>query len=512
MTKIFYLFLLLMGLLHADGCATKRFSLNAYQNHGASLTLMDLLRDVTQTCNISVVFEDKRARDRLSQPLDMVNIHDYTLPELLTFIFDQHNLFYDYNPQTALLKVSYYNTMSYNVDYINLETMTTTSSKSISVGSGGGAMGMNGAGGTGGGISGGMAGGIGGGISGGMAGGIGGGMGGGSNNDMTTVTATSSFTFWDELQNHIQEILKIDEDYNETYNKTLINRDATSITVSGTKRQLNEIEEYLAALKKRMHSQVMIEAQLIELTYNDYLSLGVNWSQFSLGLNSNFKSNHNNANSAETVYSFGMNFNSTGLIDFLKKYGTVEVLSNPKVLTLSNQPAVINVGQQLSYLYENGAIASANTQTAATTTKTLGSVFVGLTLNIVPEVTEDGYIIMRINPVTSELLTDSELSTSTTSTTNENRVMPPDTRVKQMTSIVKVKDSQKVLIGGLIEKKNFRNDTKVPLLGDIPGLGWLFHNKTDVTRKSELFILLTPRLIKGDVFPTIDDSVMKRFD
>jgi len=506
MTKIFYLFLLLAGLLHADGCATKRFSLNAYQNHGASLTLMDLLRDVTQTCNISVVFEDKRARDRLSQPLDMVNIHDYTLPELLTFIFDQHNLFYDYNPQTALLKVSYYNTMSYNVDYINLETLTTSSSKSISVGSGGGATGTNGTTGVNGTA----------GTVGTTATGTNGNNtavgGGGSNSDMTTVTATSTFTFWDQLQNHIQEILKIDEDYNEAYNKTLINRDATSITVSGTKRQLHEIEQYLAALKKRMHSQVMIEAHLIELTYNDYSSLGVNWSQFSLGLNGNFASDSNNKGNPNTLYSFGMNFNSTGLIDFLKKYGEVEVLSNPKVLTLSNQPAVINVGQQLSYLYENGAIASANTQTAATTTKTLGSVFVGLTLNIVPEVTEDGYIIMRINPVTSELLTDSELSSSTTTTTNANRVMPPDTRVKQMTSIVKVKDSQKVLIGGLIEKKNFRNDTKVPLLGDIPGVGWLFHNKTDVTRKSELFILLTPHLIKGDEFPSIDDSVLKRFN
>jgi general secretion pathway protein D len=505
MTKIVYLFLLLMGLLHADGCATKRFSLNAYQNHGASLTLMDLLRDVTQTCNISVVFEDKRARDRLSQPLDMVNIHDYTLPELLTFIFDEHNLFYDYNPQTALLKVSYYNTRTYNVDYINIDELTTTSTKSISVGSGGasGATGTAGATGTTGTTTTGTAG---------TTGGSTGTSGGGSNSDLTTVTATSTFTFWNQLQNHIQEILRIDEDYSEAYNKTLINRDATSITVSGTKRQLHEVEQYIAALKKRMHSQVMIEAHLIELTYNDYTSIGVNWSEFSLALNGSYSNSFNNTGTANPLYSFGVQFNPKGLIDFLKKYGEVEVLSNPKVLTLSNQPAVINVGQQLSYLYENGTISSANTQTAATTTKTLGSVFVGLTLNIVPEVTDDGYIIMRINPVTSELSTDSELSTSTTPTTNANRVMPPDTRVKQMTSIVKVKDSQKVLIGGLIEKKNFRNDTKVPLLGDIPGLGWLFHNKTDVTRKSELFILLTPRLIKADIFPTIDDSILKRFD
>lgn len=504
MKKTLLLFLLMVGLVHADGCTAKRFSLNAYQNHGASLTLMDLLRDVTQTCNISVVFEDKRSRDRLSQPLDMVNIHDYTLPELLTFIFDEHNLFYDYNPQKSLLKVSYYNTVNYNVDYINISELTTSSVKSISAGStGSSASGTTGTSGTNTATN----------TNSGTAAGTGGSSTGSSNSDMTTVTAMSKFTFWDQLQEHIQEILRIDEEYSEAYNKTLINRDATSITVSGTKRQLSEVEHYIAALKKRMQAQVMIEAHLIELTYNDYSSIGVNWSEFSLALNGSYSNSLNNIGSPNPLYSFGVNFNPKGLVDFLKKYGEVEVLSNPKILTLSNQPAVINVGQQLSYLYENGAIASTNIQVAATTTKTLGSVFVGLTLNIVPEVSEDGYIIMRINPVTSELLTDSELSsTSTATTTNANRVMPPDTRVKQMTSIVKVKDAQKVLIGGLIEKKNFRNDTKVPLLGDIPGLGWLFHNKTDVTRKSELFILLTPTLVKGDVFPSIDDSLLKRFD
>lgn len=500
MKKIILPFLLILGVLHANECTSKRFSLNAYQSHGSSLTLMDLLRDVTQTCNISVVFEDKRARDRLSQPLDLVNIQDYTLPELLTFIFDQHNLFYEYNPQTAMLKVSYYNTVTYNVDYINSELKTETV-KSISIGSGSSTSSVSGSSQTATNATNGAS-----------AGNSAISASSGSNSDLTTVTASSTFTFWNELQNHIQEILRIDEDYNEAYNKTLINRDATSITVSGTKRQLHEVEQYIAALKKRMHAQVMIEAHLIELTYNDYSSIGVNWSEFSLTLTGNYSNGFNNIGAINPVYSFGAQFNPKGLIDFLKKYGEVEVLSNPKVLTLSNQPAVINVGQQLSYLYENGTIASANTQTAATTTKTLGSVFVGLTLNIVPEVTEDGYIIMRINPVTSELLTDSEISSSSTQQTNADRIMPPDTRVKQMTSIVKVKDAQKVLIGGLIEKKNFRNDTKVPLLGDIPGLGWLFHNKTDVTRKTELFILLTPTLIKADVFPSINDSILKRFD
>ena len=479
------LFLLLLGVLHADSCTTKRFSLNAYQNHGSSLTLMDLLSDVAQTCHISVVLEDKRTRERLAQPLDMVNLNDYTLPELFSFIFDEHNLFYDYNPKTSLLKVSYYNTLNLNVDYINMDELTTQSVKSINVGVGSSSTTSTSSSTT-------------------LNTGTGSSS---SNNDSTTVTATSTFTFWDQLQDHIQQILKVDEEYSETYNKTLINRDATIVTVSGTKRQLANVENYLGALKKRMHQQVMIEAHLIELTYNDSSSIGVNWSNFSLALNGSYANSYNNIGTDHPLYSFGVNFNPSGLIDFLKQYGDVEVLSNPKVLTLSNQSAVINIGKQLSYLYQNGSIIG-TTSTPTTITNTLGSVFVGLTLNIIPEVSEDGYIIMRINPVSSELITDSELSSSS-SQTQSNRVMPPDTRVKQMTSIVKVKDAQKVLIGGLIEKKNYRNETKIPLVGDIPLLGRLFHNTTDTVRKSELFILITPTLVKQELSAS-DDALLKR--
>lgn len=507
MKKIILLFVLLLPFLHAEMCENKRFSLSAYQNRGGALTLMDLVRDVAQTCNISVVFEDKRSKERLSQPLDMVNIQDYSVPELFTFIFDEHNLFHTYDPVKGVVRVSYTNTVNFNVDYINMSELVTESTKSITVGpsTNTGANSTNT--GTRGSTSSATSSGTGSSSSSG---------GSGANSDYTNVRAKSTFTFWDQLQNHIQQILQVDEEYNEALNKTLVNRDAAVVTVTGTKRQIDAVKQYLAKLESRMHSQVMLEAHLIELTYNDYSSIGVNWSEFSLALTGSYSNAYTNViGTSNPIYKFGVDFNPAGLINFLKTYGDVEVLSNPKILTLSNQPAVINVGQQLSYLYQNGSIASSNTQTAATTTNTLGSVFVGLTLNIIPEVTEDGYIIMRINPITSELLNESELNSntsSTSSTTQTQRTMPPDTRVKQMTSIVKVKDAQKVLIGGLIEKKISKDNTKVPVIGDVPLFGRLFNNDTDTVRKSELFILITPTLIKQDAFPSIDDAILKRFN
>ncbi|MFA5216467.1 type II secretion system protein GspD [Sulfuricurvum sp.] len=510
MKKILLLLVFLLTFSQAHECDNKRFSLSAYQNKGSALSLMDLLRDVAQTCNISVVFEDHRAKERLSQPLDMVNISDYTVPELFAFIFDDHNLFYTYDEAKGVIRVSYTKTVNFNVDYINMRELTTTSSKSITVGPGSSGSSMGGG-------VGGMPGGSPmGGLPSAMPGGVGssgtGMQGSGSNTDYTNVKAISTFTFWDQLHDHIQQILEVDDEYNAALNKTLVSRDATVVTVSGTKRQIDSVKGYLNKLETRMHSQVMIEAYLIELTYNDFNTTGVNWSNFSLSLAGNYANSYNNMGIAHPAYTFGVNFDPMGLIDFLNRYGHVEVLSNPKVLTLSNQPAVINVGKQLSYLYTNGTIAAANSLSLATTTNTLGSVFVGLTLNIIPEVTEDGYIVMRINPVSSELLGE-DVNASNFDGSNvisADRTMPPDTRIKQMTSIVKVKDSQKVLIGGLIEKKTSHKDSKVPILGDIPYFGRLFHGSTVSTQKSELFILITPTLIKKDIFPSIDDAIINR--
>lgn len=508
MKKIIVFLLLTLSFLRADECDTKRFTLNAHQSQNSGLTLLDLLRDVTQTCHISVVFDDNQAKKELSKPLDMINIADYKVDELFAFIFDDHNLFYTYDKEKKVVRVAYTKTVNFNVDYINMNLLSTTSSKSITVGAGESTSGTTGTAGTTG--------------TSGATGTTGatGSTGGGSNSDFTNIRAVSTFTFWDQLRNHVEQILQAGDEHNGTLNQTLVNRDAAVVSVTGTTRQINAVKIYLDKLESRMHSQVMIDAYLIELTYNDYSSMGVNWSKFDLALNGSYSNYSNSLNNlaplgqSGPVYSFGVNFDPTGLINFLKTYGDVEVLSNPKVLTLSNQPAVINVGQQLNYLYASGALTTTTTGAPSSSTiTTLGSIFVGLTLNIIPEVTDDGYIVMRINPVTSELINASDIGTSSSATTaTTNRTMPPDTRVKQMTSIVKVKDKQKVLIGGLIEKTTTKNDTKIPLIGDLPLVGRLFHNTENIVKKSELFILITPTLIKKDIFPTIDDAYMKKLN
>jgi general secretion pathway protein D len=195
-----------------------------------------------------------------------------------------------------------------------------------------------------------------------------------------------------------------------------------------------------------------------------------------------------------------------GLINFLNRYGDVNTLSTPKILTLNNQPAVINVGNQINYRYESGSVSATNVGSATTNTYVMSSVFIGLTLNIVPEITEDGYIILRINPVVSEQLDQDEgLDLAKESTNTDGvRTMPPDIKIKQLSSIVKAKDGARVVIGGLVSTRKFQENSAVPLLGAIPLIGGLFKHTGIETEKIELIIVVTPKIIKLNEFPSID--------
>jgi len=96
--------------------------------------------------------------------------------------------------------------------------------------------------------------------------------------------------------------------------------------------------------------------------------------------------------------------------------------------------------------------------------------------------------------------------TTDTTETSSIRSIPPDMKIKQLTSIVKVKDGSKVLVGGLVQKEKFIVDNKVPVLGDIPYLGRLFHSTSTKNVKKEFFVVVVPTIIKENRIPTIEEE------
>jgi general secretion pathway protein D len=489
MKKIFVILCMLFVFLEsvqANECEDQLFSLQSYQKNDKAVSVGDIVKQLSLECHITVHFEDEQSKKNLKTKLDFVNIKDYTFEQFLEFLFNEANLFYSYNRQKNLLSLNYLQTKTFSVDYIYLSESSSESSKSITTG----ASSLNNQTGTNGTATGGSS------YATANTGGSGNGDNGtSSSNDYTLIKSKSEFTFWRNIQHNIERLLS----FRESKNSIFINKDASLLTVTATKKEIQKISNYLDELMAKMHKQVLIEAKIIELTYDDSSSVGIDWSQLELSLQGSF--GKTSGSPTTSTYSVAYNFSTPSFLKFLKTYGDVKVVSNPKILTMNNQPAVINVGEQLSYKFQTGSVTTTAGTAAGTNTYSIGSTFVGVTLFVIPEVSSDNKIIMKINPVVSKLSKEEDTNTAITL----SRDLPPDTKVKQMTSIVKVNDGEKVVIGGLINITKGTTSKGIPILEDIPIFSPLFKYKLDMKTKTELFIVIQPKIVEGSRIPKIDE-------
>ena len=449
MRILLLIFLFLGTNLYAD-CQTKYFSFKVKSTKRNPGTIMNVLENLSHTCKLNLIFSDDKSREIVNHKISYMNVHDVSLDELLNLLLNENNLNYEFINHSTL-KISYLKTKSFYIDYVNFTKRSSQTNKTISTGNG-----ENG-------------------------------------NGSFTLNSQSDFMFWDNLKKEVENILHRDGDqYMPT--ETTVNQEAGLLTVTGTKKQLDRVSKYIVTMMKRLHKQILIDAKVIEVTYSNDQTTGIDWSKFQADLKGSSEGQKNNLLNTlnHPNYLIGYNFTMDGLLNFLKTQGKVNVVSNPKILTLNNQPAIINVGEEKNYKFTTG------TQTTTTNGTVLqepqyevGSTFVGVTLSILPEVTQDDFIILKINPIISEI-TERHLDADGVPS------LAPDIKIKQLSSIVKVKNNKKVLLGGLIQTRTENKVNKIPFLGDIPILGHAFRSKKKVKSKSELIIVMTPKLVRGD--------------
>jgi len=457
MRLLIYVFLSIATLNGYASCQNDLFTFKVNSSKKSSATILNVLENLNQTCKLSIVFSDDKTKELVNKKISYLNVKDVPLESLLNLLLTQNNLFYTL--EDNILKISYLQTKSFYIDYINFSKVTNSSSKTISTGSSGSKNG-------------------------------GGGLGGKGSTDIKFDT---EFGFWENIQKEIDSILVRSTD-SQTTAKTIVNKEAGLLTVTGTKQQIDRVSKYIKKLTSRLHKQVLIEAKIIEVTYDNDHTTGINWSQLQASLNG-----HVSGVDKTLIHTLGhptsilgYNLDMEGLLRFLKTQGEVSIVSNPKVLTLNNQPAVINVGEEKNYKYTLGtSTTTTNGVVQSDPQYEVGTTFVGVTLGIVPEVTQDDNIILKINPSVSEISKNH---------LDKNGVpnLAPDIKVKQLSSIVKVKNNQQIIIGGLVQKRSENRVTKVPVLGNIPILGNAFKSNNIVKTKSELIIVMRPKLISGD--------------
>jgi general secretion pathway protein D len=163
--------------------------------------------------------------------------------------------------------------------------------------------------------------------------------------------------------------------------------------------------------------------------------------------------------------------------------GAINVLSTPQILTSDNKEAEIIVGENVPFISQKES-DPARPQSVFSTIERKD---VGITLRLTPQIAEGDYVKLDIYQEISALKQESTIVVLT--------VGPTTTKRSTKTSVV-VKDNQTVVIGGLMEEREEENITKVPLLGDIPLLGWLFKNKSVQKKKTNLLVFLTPHIVK----------------
>jgi type II secretory pathway component GspD/PulD (secretin) len=180
-------------------------------------------------------------------------------------------------------------------------------------------------------------------------------------------------------------------------------------------------------------------------------------------------------------------------LDFAVKYlntlGNTQVLSSPKLAVINNQEARIHVGERQAYV----TTTTTTGQTTNTVSEEVTFIDVGIQLAVTPTINDDGMITMKIKPEISSVV-DHLITPS------GNSIPIIDTSMAETT--VMVKDGATIIIGGLRKDEKTSDYQQLPWLGKIPVLGFLFKTGNNQTIRTELLIMLTPRIIKGDVLTT----------
>jgi len=243
-----------------------------------------------------------------------------------------------------------------------------------------------------------------------------------------------------------------------------------------------------------MYKQISIEAKILEVTLDKSSEKGIDWSSLVKDSAFNFNATFgtggriypDSGGFIDTITLSGKSFSL--ILDALEEQGTTKILSNPRISVMNGQPAVIYVGDNVTYISEVETTAD---EGVITTSATTAQVVSGLRLEVYATIMSDDEIVMSIIPMISQLEEPIEYR----SFGQGNQVGLPFIRERTMNSIVRLNNGEMLIVGGLISSVEADDSSNVVGLGKIPGLKYIFGNKSEALIRKELVILLRPRII-----------------
>jgi len=288
----------------------------------------------------------------------------------------------------------------------------------------------------------------------------------------------------------------------------IINPESSVLIVRATGRQHEKIQEFLDQVLHRATRQVLIEATIAEVLLSNDYQQGINWSMLPIGgsgmkllqkgpvqplsgIEISTVGSETNANSV-SVKGLGI---FSGSIKLLETFGTVKVLSSPKLSVINNQTAVLKVIDNSVYFTIKADTTTNQTASVTTYTTTLNTVPVGFVMNVTPQISENDTVLLNIRPSVSRIVSyvndpNPDLAKAGVSS------QIPVIRTREMESVIRIGDGNIAVMGGLMEDSLGNTETVIPGVWNVPVLGNLFVNRDDKRSKTELVVFLRPVVVR----------------
>ena len=288
--------------------------------------------------------------------------------------------------------------------------------------------------------------------------------------------------------------------------RLIINPIAGTITVSAFPSQLDQLETFIRAFESSIQRQVLIEAKIVEVNLDRSFQFGIDWSALArggtaaLGVTSAppgttrtpSTPGGTRAGNVELTLSGGAG-QITAVLNALSSQGDVRVLSSPRVSALNNQRAVFDVTTgEIVFNVSQTPILNPGGTPVFVSQVTPTQVNVGIVLDVLPQIGADNTVTMNIRPVVTSV------ARTATFTAPDGAVFSaPVIDTRESDTMARLRAGETIIIGGLMQTRREKVRSGIPGLRDIPLLGRLFTSYTDVERKAELVIFLTPTIIAG---------------
>lgn len=332
-----------------------------------------------------------------------------------------------------------------------------------------------------------------------------------SSNGGTRIETLTESNFWPLLQQAVSRLIGSGDGQS-----VVVTPQASVITVRAYPDEIREVRQFLGVSQQRMQRQVILETKILEVTLSDGYQQGINWSkmftssggtQYQIGSGAITKDDNGNIltqtlpglSSIGSLLGGQSNMVVSGgifeaVLSFMSTQGDLNVLSSPRVTAANNQKAVIKVGSDEYYVTAMSSVAGSGDSANVAPEVTLTPFFSGISLDVTPQIDDDGNVFLHVHPAVIEVETDVK-NLKLGGNFSDVSLPLAKSSIRESDSVIRARDGDVVVIGGLMKSNTIDRVSKVPFLGDIPALGHLFRNTNKLTQKTELVILLKPTVV-----------------